>query len=114
MKKLLAVLLAMSMILMCLSVSFAEEKKKVTWATWAVSEEALKPTYMSMVETYMANHPDVEIEVVTWPYAQYKDQLTLLLRRAMHPTRHVKAEWIRISKWAFSRSDECHAAIAQR
>ncbi len=95
MKKLLAVLLAMSMILMCLSVSFAEEKKKVTWATWAVSEEALKPTYMSMVETYMANHPDVEIEVVTWPYAQYKDQLIIAAAAGNAPdVCHVKAEWI--------------------
>lgn len=73
----------------------AEEKNKITWATWCVSEEALKPTYMAIANTYMEQHPDVEIEVVTWPYAQYKDQLIISAAADNAPDiAHVKKEWL--------------------
>lgn len=72
-----------------------EEVKELTWATWAISEEALKPTYMSMIETFMEKHTDVKIEAVTYPYAQYKDQLVISAAAGNAPNMaHIKSEWM--------------------
>lgn len=71
------------------------EPKEISWATWAVSEEALKPTYMSMVETYMEQHQEVTVKVVTYPYAQYKDQLIISAAASNAPDiAHIKKEWM--------------------
>lgn len=71
------------------------EKKKFTWASWTFSEEALKPTYMAMAENFMKANPDVEIETITYPYAQYKDQVIISAAASNAPdVAHVKAEWI--------------------
>ncbi len=73
----------------------AGEPKEISWATWTVSEEALKPIYMSMVETYMEQHPEVTINVVTYPYAQYKDQLIISAAASNAPDiAHIKKEWM--------------------
>jgi len=73
----------------------SKEKKTFSWATWAISEEALKPTYMSMAQTFMDANPNVTIETVTYPYAQYKDQLIIAAAASNAPDiAHVKAEWL--------------------
>lgn len=73
----------------------SSEPKEISWATWAVSEEALKPIYMSMVETYMEDHQDVTVNVVTYPYAQYKDQLIISAAASNAPDiAHIKKEWM--------------------
>ncbi len=94
MKKTFAVVLVLALAIGMMTAASAATKK-ISWATWAVSEESLKPTYMSMVETYMAEHPDVEIEVVSWPYMQYKDQLIISSAAGNAPdVCHIKAEWL--------------------
>lgn len=73
----------------------AAEQKNLTWATWAISEEALKPTYMSMITTFMDKNPDVKIEAVSYPYAQYKDQLIISATAGNAPDiAHIKSEWM--------------------
>ena len=71
------------------------KEKQLTWATWAIAEEALKPTYMSMITTFMAEHPDVKITPVAYPYAQYLDQLIISAASGNAPNiAHIKSEWL--------------------
>jgi len=73
----------------------SNEKKTFSWATWALSEESLKPTYMAMAQTFMDANPNVTIETVAYPYAQYKDQLVISAAASNAPDiAHVKAEWV--------------------
>jgi multiple sugar transport system substrate-binding protein len=73
----------------------APKEKQLTWATWAVAEEALRPTYMSMVNTFMDAHPNVKIKVVSYPYSQYLDQLIISAAAGNAPDfAHIKAEWL--------------------
>lgn len=72
-----------------------EEKTKITWASWALAEEALRPTYMAMAEAFMRENPDIEIETVAYPYAQYKDQLIISAAAGNAPDlAHIKEEWV--------------------
>ncbi len=71
------------------------EKTKITWASWALAEEALRPTYMAMAEAFMAQNPDIEIDTVAYPYAQYKDQLIISAAAGNAPDlAHIKEEWV--------------------
>jgi multiple sugar transport system substrate-binding protein len=71
------------------------EKKTISWATWCLSEEALKPTYVAMAQTFMDANPNVTIDYVTYPYAQYKDQMVIAAAANNAPDiAHVKAEWM--------------------
>lgn len=73
----------------------AEEKTTLKWATWALAEEALAPTYQAMVDTYMEKNPNVEIENVTYPYGQYLDQLIISASGGNAPDiAHIKQEWL--------------------
>ena len=73
----------------------SNEKKTFSWATWALSEESLKPTYTAMAQTFMDANPNVTIETVAYPYAQYKDQLVISAAASNAPDiAHVKAEWV--------------------
>jgi multiple sugar transport system substrate-binding protein len=73
----------------------APKEKQLTWATWAIAEEALKPTYMAMITTFMKDHPDVKIKPVTYPYAQYLDQLIISAASGNAPDiAHIKSEWL--------------------
>ena len=94
MKKALALILVAVMLLGVIPFASAEETVKITWATWALSEEALNPIYMSMIETFMEKYPNVEIETVTYPYAQYLEQLLISVAGGNAPTfAHIKADW---------------------
>lgn len=71
------------------------EKKTFVWATWAITEEALRPTYMAMAETFMEKNSDVHIDTLSYPYAQYNDQLIISAAAKNAPDiAHVKAEWL--------------------
>lgn len=81
----------------------SSENVTLTWATWALAEEALAPTYQAMVDTYMEEHPEVTIENVTYPYAQYLDQLIISASGGNAPDiAHIKQEWLPqlIEQWA--------------
>jgi multiple sugar transport system substrate-binding protein len=71
------------------------KEKQLTWASWTIAEEALKPIYMSMLTTFMDKHPNVKIKPVTYPYAQYLDQLIISAASGNAPDiAHIKAEWL--------------------
>lgn len=66
-----------------------------TWATWCLSEESLEPTYDAMAKTFMSKNPNAQIEYVTYPYANYKDQLIISAAADNAPDiSHIKAEWM--------------------
>ena len=67
----------------------------VTWASWALAEESLKPIYMSMIEEFMRQNPDIKVETVAYPYAQYKDQIIISAAAGNAPdVVHIKEEWV--------------------
>lgn len=71
------------------------QNRKFSWATWALSEEAIKSIYLSMATTFMDANPGVTIETVSFPYVQYKDQLVIAAAANNAPNiAHVKTEWI--------------------
>ncbi len=73
----------------------APETTKLSWASWALAEEALKPTYQSMPDTFMENNPNIKIESKTNPYAQYFDQMLIQGAAGVTPdVAHIKAEWL--------------------
>jgi multiple sugar transport system substrate-binding protein len=66
----------------------------ITWSSWALAEDALRPTYMSMVEAFMKENPDIKVNTTTWPWAQYKDQLIIAASAKNAPdVSHIKEEW---------------------
>jgi multiple sugar transport system substrate-binding protein len=66
-----------------------------SWATWCLSEESLEPTYDAMAKTFISKNPNVQIEYVTYPYANYKDQLIISAAAENSPDiSHIKAEWL--------------------
>jgi len=72
-----------------------DEKVSITWASWALAEEALKPIYMSMVNSFMEENPNILVETVAYPYAQYKDQLIISASADNAPdVAHIKEEWV--------------------
>ncbi|WP_027085816.1 ABC transporter substrate-binding protein [Cohnella panacarvi] len=67
----------------------------LSWASWALAEEALKPTYQSMPDSFMESNPDIKIESKTNPYAQYLDQMLIQGAGGITPdVAHIKAEWL--------------------
>jgi len=73
----------------------ADETVTITWASWALAEESLKPTYMAMVNEFMRQNPNVKVETVAYPYSQYKDQIIISAAGGNAPdVVHVKEEWI--------------------
>lgn len=71
-----------------------DDAVEISWATWALSEESLYDLYMSMIETFMEEHQNVNVSTVTYPYSQYKDQLMIAVAGGNAPTfAHIKADW---------------------
>jgi ABC-type glycerol-3-phosphate transport system substrate-binding protein len=71
------------------------EMTTITWASWALAEESLKPIYMSMVEEFMQQNPDINVETVAYPWAQYKDQIIISASAGNAPdVAHIKEEWV--------------------
>lgn len=68
----------------------------ITWGTWCMSEESLAPTYQKMLDVFMERNPDIKIECVTYPYANYKDQMVIAAVANNAPdVMHIKADWMR-------------------
>jgi ABC-type glycerol-3-phosphate transport system substrate-binding protein len=73
----------------------ADEPITITWASWALAEESLKPTYLSMINEFMRQNPTIKVETVAYPYSQYKDQIIISAAGGNAPdVVHVKEEWI--------------------
>lgn len=72
-----------------------EEQIKIVWTSWAFEEESLKATYAWMAERYSELHPNVTIELKSWPWAQYKDQLVMGVASGETPDiAHLEADWM--------------------
>ena len=73
----------------------AELTGEFTWASWAMAEETLYPTYAAMAETFMADHSGVKINLdKSQAYATYLDQLLVHAAAGTAPNvAHIKAEW---------------------
>ena len=76
----------------------APESKPVTlkWASWALAEEKLYPTYAAMANTFMEANKDITIEMDgSQAYSTYLDQLIVSAAGGTAPNvAHIKAEWL--------------------
>ena len=76
----------------------APESKPVTlkWASWALAEEKLYPTYAAMANTFMEANKDITIEMDgSQAYSTYLDQLIVSAIGGTAPNvAHIKAEWL--------------------
>ena len=76
----------------------APAAKPVTlkWASWALAEEKLYPTYAAMANTFMEANKDITIEMDgSQAYSTYLDQLIVSAIGGTAPNvAHIKAEWL--------------------
>ena len=76
----------------------APATKPVTlkWASWALAEEKLYPTYAAMANTFMDANKDIKIEMDgSQAYSTYLDQLIVSAIGGTAPNvAHIKAEWL--------------------
>lgn len=76
----------------------APATKPVTlkWASWALAEEKLYPTYAAMANTFMEANKDITIEMDgSQAYSTYLDQLIVSAIGSTAPNvAHIKAEWL--------------------
>lgn len=76
----------------------APASKPVTlkWASWALAEEKLYPTYAAMANTFMDANKDIKIEMDgSQAYSTYLDQLIVSAIGGTAPNvAHIKAEWL--------------------
>lgn len=76
----------------------APATKPVTlkWASWALAEEKLYPTYAAMANTFMEANKDITIEMDgSQAYSTYLDQLIVSAIGGTAPNvAHIKAEWL--------------------
>ena len=71
------------------------EPVRFTFASWAFSEEALLPSYSGAVNAYVESRDQMSVEFVTYPYAQYLEQLIVSAAANNAPEfAHIKDEWI--------------------
>jgi multiple sugar transport system substrate-binding protein len=67
----------------------------ITFTSWVFVEESVKATYQYMVDKYMELHPNVTIEVKSWPWAQCKDQMVMSIASGDTPDiSHIECEWL--------------------
>lgn len=66
------------------------------WASWALAEEKLYPTYAAMANTFMDANKDITIEMDgSQAYSTYLDQLIVSAIGGTAPNvAHIKAEWL--------------------
>lgn len=66
------------------------------WASWALAEEKLYPTYAAMANTFMEANKDITIEMDgSQAYSTYLDQLIVSAIGGTAPNvAHIKAEWL--------------------
>ncbi len=77
--------LAVSLFLsLCISLGFAQEKMKLTWGEWW-DQEWGKETIDWITSSFEKEYPNVEVETVFAPHAQYMDKLLTLSQAGEAP-----------------------------
>lgn len=78
MKKIVCALLALVLIfsMVCASAS-AEKKVSITMSNWLEAEEATAAIFQEMLNDFMAENPDIEVESIAIPFGNYKDQVLI-------------------------------------
>lgn len=68
----------------------------LTWASWALAEESLYPTYSAMAQTFMDKNENITIQMDgSQAYSTYLDQLIVSAIGGTAPNiAHIKAEWL--------------------
>ncbi len=96
MKKFLALLLSVTMLVSLCAMASAEEKTTISWTSWALAEETLIPVYGGSADAFMAENPDIVVDYSqSNPYAAYLDQLLTAASAHNAPyVAHIKAEWL--------------------
>lgn len=74
----------------------ASKPVTLKWASWALAEEKLYPTYAAMANTFMDANKDIKIEMDgSQAYSTYLDQLIVSAIGGTAPNvAHIKAEWL--------------------
>ena len=74
----------------------ASKPVTLKWASWALAEEKLYPTYAAMANTFMEANKDIKIEMDgSQAYSTYLDQLIVSAIGGTAPNvAHIKAEWL--------------------
>ena len=74
----------------------ASKPVTLKWASWALAEEKLYPTYAAMANTFMEANKDITIEMDgSQAYSTYLDQLIVYAIGGTAPdVAHIKAEWL--------------------
>ena len=74
----------------------ASKPVTLKWASWALAEEKLYPTYAAMANTFMEANKDITIELDgSQAYSTYLDQLIVSAIGGTAPNvAHIKAEWL--------------------
>lgn len=72
------------------------QTRHLKWASWALAEEKLYPTYAAMANTFMDANKDIKIEMDgSQAYSTYLDQLIVSAIGGTAPNvAHIKAEWL--------------------
>lgn len=96
MKKMLAIILVLSLLGTVCATAVAEDKVTLGWTSWALAEEKLIPVYGGSADAFMADNPDIVIDYSqSNPYASYLDQLLTAASAGNAPyVAHIKAEWL--------------------
>lgn len=69
---------------LCVSSSFAQDKVKLTWSEWWAQEWG-EETIQWIISSFEKEHPNVEVERVSAPHAQYQDKLLTLCQAGDTP-----------------------------
>lgn len=95
MKKFLALVLTMILLVSVSSFALAEDVT-IGWTSWALAEEKLLPVYAGSADAFMADNPGITVDYSqSNPYASYLDQLLTAASAGNAPyVAHIKAEWL--------------------
>lgn len=96
MKKLFAIVLALTMLCTVLITASAEDNTTISWTSWALAEEKLVPIYGGSADAFMEDNPGITVDYSkSNPYASYLDQLLIAAAAGNAPyVAHIKAEWL--------------------
>ena len=96
MKKLLALLLAVTLVLSFSAAAFADgDDVTIVWGDWMLSEDAYAGIYGAMVDNFMEATDGINVETYAQPISSYLDQLLIAAAAGNGPdAAHIKAEWL--------------------
>lgn len=77
MKKFLSIVVILALVVSASSVFAAEKKVKLQIWEW-ISNQGEGPVYKQVIESYMKEHPNVEIEMLTNPWNQAHDKILIM------------------------------------